>query len=100
MRPLCLVPAIDCSLGEYRGYFEPVRIVLQLVAEDLKALILQVEGDLRLLIHHLHEGGEPLLGEWYTVPVQQKSLGRARIAVLQRVFSMMHRMLLSGTPYR
>lgn len=42
----------------------------------------------------------PQLQKWYTSLVHQKGYGRARIAVLRRVFGMMRRMLLSGTPYR
>ena len=42
----------------------------------------------------------PLLQSFYRDLVNRKGFGRARVAVLRRVFGIMRRMLLSNTPYR
>lgn len=42
----------------------------------------------------------PLLKRFYRELVERKGFGRARIAVLRKIFGMMRRMLLSNTPYR
>lgn len=42
----------------------------------------------------------PVLGRFYRELVARKGYGRARIALLRKVFSMMRRMLLAGEPYR
>jgi transposase len=42
----------------------------------------------------------PLLGRFHRELVQRKGYGRARIAILRKIFGMMRRMLLSNTPYR
>jgi transposase len=42
----------------------------------------------------------PVLEQFYRGLLDRKGYGRARIAVLRKVFGMMRRMLLSNTPYR
>jgi hypothetical protein len=41
----------------------------------------------------------PVLAHFYRDLVGRKGNGRARIALLRKIFSMMRRMLLSGEPY-
>jgi transposase len=50
-------------------------------------------------IPHLADSS-PLLQRFYRDLVDRKGFGRARIAVIRKVFGIMRRMLLSGTPYR
>jgi len=50
-------------------------------------------------IPHL-ANSSPLLQQYYRDLVSRKGFGRARVAVLRRVFGIMRRMLLSNTPYR
>ena len=42
----------------------------------------------------------PVLAHFYRELVARKGYGRARIALLRKIFSMMRRMLLAGEPYR
>ena len=42
----------------------------------------------------------PVLARFYRELVGRKGYGRARIALLRKIFSMMRRMLLAGEPYR
>jgi ABC-type uncharacterized transport system YnjBCD ATPase subunit len=42
----------------------------------------------------------PVLAHFYRELVARKGYGRARIALLRKLFSMMRRMLLAGEPYR
>jgi len=49
-------------------------------------------------IPHL-ANSSPLLKQFYRDLVNRKGFGRARIAVLRKVFGIMRRMLLSNTPY-
>ena len=50
-------------------------------------------------IPHL-ANSSPLIQQFYQSLVARKGFGRARIAVLRRIFGIMRRMLLSNIPYR
>ena len=46
------------------------------------------------------EDSSPLVSHFYHELTARKGFGRARIALLRKIFSMMRRMLLSGESYR
>ncbi len=50
-------------------------------------------------VSHLADSS-PVLARFYRELASRKGYGRARIALLRKVFSMMRRMLLAGEPYR
>ena len=67
--------------------------VVQGVASFFAAALVRVE------VIHLVDSS-PVLAHFYRELVARKGYGRARIALLRKIFSMMSRMLLTGEPFR